>query len=756
MAIIGQALTSPEAGWKRYEETYPGIKYLQSFTTQSIAGFSGGTERQISNKVGDCITFKISGTKLRFISRLTTDASSTTKITIDGVTESFNCYASTQTLSVLVYEKTGLSQGQHTVTISMTEASKWLYIDAIDIDSTGRLLHPDEVTNLNDLVVGKRIRASYNAPTSGVVGAFSGIGLETKDFIPVASSAIPNGDFYLLHVTNDFKGRRVIVADRNVQHSVSWDTLNTAGVATQNGIQKTIGADPTQWKTNIRLLTGGVSDATKANSEWDKYIVNGTGDGQYPAGDNTTWNWNTSVRSWTSSTSTDSTKRVDRGTTSNINYFDQDISSAAATTLGFRPVLVAESLVEPIQNKYLIQDGSTIKSFLNNSWSVVGTSPVTQVMFDASGMTDVSSLDLASLGLLTSTSPELLGWTDQTDPTRHVTLTGPLWQSVSDVLPSIEQFQTEGMTDLLTVPAEAWNLLTGDFDVITYTNLLEGNQNVKVNATPFGQLVLAETDFSNVDDLVVTASTIGVKLIASGNGGQSWKTFNGSWQDVSATVETAKVSGMTPSVFNAITTDQWKLLGSNVRLGYHVEDTGLVDQVTVTKSAVATVTPTLDSMKVTFDDLTIEGRMKDIEQINAVNMAKLQFKSNILMQSDKYELHDIVIDTFESSTTVDTSNAVYDTTNKEFGYDTAVSAPAIQEVILPEEVMPTYRKKFMLNADHAGNISYEYSLDGGTTWNTITPFTIIDLTGQVGINLKVKAKLKDSTAKLRGIAFSWA
>lgn len=167
-------------------------------------------------------------------------------------------------------------------------------------------------------------------------------------------------------------------------------------------------------------------------------------------------------------------------------------------------------------------------------------------------------------------------------------------------------------------------------------------------------------------------------------------------------------------------------------------------------------TPTLDSITITFDELTIEGRLKDLEQLNAINLAKLQFKSNSLLQSDKYALHDLIVDTFETATTVETTNATYNATNKEFAYDTSDTAPAVQEIILPTETMPTYRKKFILNVDHAGNIDYEFSLDGGATWNPVTPFTIIDVTGQVGTNLKVKAKLKDSTAKLRGIAFSWA
>ena len=98
-----------------------------------------------------------------------------------------------------------------------------------------RTLHRDEVTDISDLEVGKRIRCHYQA-TPNAVGTFSNLGEETSNFIPVSSaSATPNGDFYFIMVEN-WNNKKILVADRNIQQSISWDVLNTAGIASGSGL----------------------------------------------------------------------------------------------------------------------------------------------------------------------------------------------------------------------------------------------------------------------------------------------------------------------------------------------------------------------------------------------------------------------------------------------------------------------------------------------------------------------------------------
>lgn len=259
-------------------------------------------------------------------------------------------------------------------------------------------------TNLNDMVIGDKIIVQY-AASSGVVGTFSNLGNSTATLIPTTSSATPNGSFYWIYVGNDFKGRKILVADRNIQHSISWDILNTAGIATKDGIQITsLGINSNQYKTNIRLLTGGTSSTTAANSEWNKYIASGTGDGQYAAGDNTIWN--AGIYSWTNTTlAGSSTSKVVRGLTTQFTHAKEE-PNINATNLGFRPVMVVETF---ITNKYLIKDGSNYFTFKDGSWTQL-TETLDNNLFSTMGMTEGFYKSLTLDSFESFTNPEEVFW----------------------------------------------------------------------------------------------------------------------------------------------------------------------------------------------------------------------------------------------------------------------------------------------------------------------------------------------------------
>ncbi|MNH38330.1 hypothetical protein D3C79_993450 [compost metagenome] len=73
---------------------------------------------------------------------------------------------------------------------------------------------------------------------------------------------------------------------------------------------------------------------------------------------------------------------------------------------------------------------------------------------------------------------------------------------------------------------------------------------------------------------------------------------------------------------------------------------------------------------------------------------------------------------------------------------------------MPVENLPVHRKTLMLNAD-ADNVTFQISLDGGVTYENISLYTLVDLTGKTGNELKIKATL-GSNSRLRAIAYSWA
>ena len=159
-------------------------------------------------------------------------------------------------------------------------------------------------------------------------------------------------------------GKTLLICDRNLVRSISWNHLNGAGFI----FGKEIELDGTLYK--CRVLTGGSANRDGATSssyaggqlpnEWDRYVMNGVDVGEphfayapipvpedYPGtgiatnqaawarAHNQAWNW-ISMWSWCQETSGSS--RVNRGNNSARNW----ISSSPTLTnaiIGWRPVL---------------------------------------------------------------------------------------------------------------------------------------------------------------------------------------------------------------------------------------------------------------------------------------------------------------------------------------------------------------------------------------------------------------------------------
>lgn len=122
------------------------------------------------------------------------------------------------------------------------------------------------VQKLTDLQIGKAIRCHYDA-TSGVVGTFSNMGLSSSSLIPAAASATPNGDFHFIMV-DSYNDKNILIADRNIQSTISWDTLNTAGIASVSGV--TLGSQVPQM-TSYTAPSGVVSSSGELNGYWQAW-----------------------------------------------------------------------------------------------------------------------------------------------------------------------------------------------------------------------------------------------------------------------------------------------------------------------------------------------------------------------------------------------------------------------------------------------------------------------------------------------------
>lgn len=227
MATVGQQLTAPEAGWRRYDDRDPRIIFTGGWQLGTPSGNYNTTNRYIADFVSTgTVRFKFRGTKFIIIASTDNNRPQTESniVYVDGVEVGrFSQYTDDNKWQIVTYQQLNLKYGDHLVEIYCGGNA---VIDAIDIDADGKLLHPylPEKSNIADMEIGDVIPCRYIAP-SGKVGFFSELGTCDMSEIPVNGAAAPDGLFYFIKVD---KG--LLIADRVVQHSITWDTLNSGGL----------------------------------------------------------------------------------------------------------------------------------------------------------------------------------------------------------------------------------------------------------------------------------------------------------------------------------------------------------------------------------------------------------------------------------------------------------------------------------------------------------------------------------------------
>lgn len=227
MATVGQQLTAPEAGYRRYNDS---DSRIIKNTSENSSTSTYGQDYTLA----DVISFRFFGSKLSLITGYANGyRCKNLAISIDGNIERFNQDYNLSTYQILCYEKYGLDSKIHEVKIytdsqtvpATINGNIKVDLDAIDIDSTGYLVHPtlNQVSNLLGMAEGDCIPCRYTATTSGQAGYFSELGICIADEIPVTGTATPDGLFYFVKTA---KG--TLVADRVIQTGISWDVLNSA------------------------------------------------------------------------------------------------------------------------------------------------------------------------------------------------------------------------------------------------------------------------------------------------------------------------------------------------------------------------------------------------------------------------------------------------------------------------------------------------------------------------------------------------
>ena len=117
---------------------------------------------------------------------------------------------------------------------------------------------------------GQAVPCCYTA-TAQTVGTFK-FGYNNKNIIPDIGSIEPDGYFNFICV-DEYNGKKIFIADRNVQSKISWETLNESNLCTNSGTDY---ESLTKIKNSImRLPLSNVLnyDMDLSSSEWDTYLM---------------------------------------------------------------------------------------------------------------------------------------------------------------------------------------------------------------------------------------------------------------------------------------------------------------------------------------------------------------------------------------------------------------------------------------------------------------------------------------------------
>lgn len=169
MAKVGDRLTAPETGWRRYDDTASLIQYGGldwAYKSGYYQYYNNGYHT--STDLTNTITFSFEGTKLRIIGVLFSYESEDVTIQIDGIAEHYNSYKNVSTWSdayaqVILFEKTDLDNQKHIVKLFNNSTNgRVLLLDAVDIDDTGFLL-PIAPGNLTATAGDAQVKLSWDA-----------------------------------------------------------------------------------------------------------------------------------------------------------------------------------------------------------------------------------------------------------------------------------------------------------------------------------------------------------------------------------------------------------------------------------------------------------------------------------------------------------------------------------------------------------------------------------------------------------------
>lgn len=169
-ATVGQVLTQPEAGWKRYDDTDKDISINEQcirYSGQSSVNYDGGTFTSIGQvNMNSIMTFNFTGSKIRIIGA-GGGASTPIDVYIDNVKVGSFDGASANLFHYISFEKTDLVNKEHNVRIRNAinqqnpRLNIFYYIDAIDIDANGELKPYNENVTTEEAITVESLKNKY-------------------------------------------------------------------------------------------------------------------------------------------------------------------------------------------------------------------------------------------------------------------------------------------------------------------------------------------------------------------------------------------------------------------------------------------------------------------------------------------------------------------------------------------------------------------------------------------------------------------
>jgi hypothetical protein len=129
--------------------------------------------------------------------------------------------------------------------------------------------------SLMTLNIGDYVWCKYTA-TNGAVGTFSDIATKedidvSNNVIPVTNSLAPNGYFKFIVSGFTVEDKVILIADRNIQHNISWDVLNTNGICSGISLKYTGNIIPKM--TSNTTLYGIASATSEYGGAWNAYAA---------------------------------------------------------------------------------------------------------------------------------------------------------------------------------------------------------------------------------------------------------------------------------------------------------------------------------------------------------------------------------------------------------------------------------------------------------------------------------------------------